>query len=202
MRRALLLFALAAAGLVAARYVLAAGEDEGDTAARFDPFGLILPAVYSLQNALMSDSLQLSPAGFIALQQHEGLRLAPYQDAAGYWTVGYGHKMGPLDDSTETITTERAAELLRGDVATAADAVNALVAVPLSQSQFDALVSFVYNVGSGAFRGSTLLRVLNGGDYAAAAGEFNRWNRAGGMVLAGLVSRRAEESQRFAQGIA
>jgi lysozyme len=150
----------------------------------------------------MSDNLQLSPAGLLAIQRHEGLRLAPYQDAAGYWTVGYGHKMGPLDDSTETITSDRAAELLRADAETAVNAVNALVAVPLSQSQFDALVSFVYNVGAGAFRGSTLLRVLNDGDYAQAAGEFNRWNRAGGVVLAGLVSRRADESQLFAQGIA
>jgi peptidoglycan hydrolase-like protein with peptidoglycan-binding domain len=90
--------------------------------------------------------------------------------------------------------------LLRADAARAARAVTRLVRVPLDQNQFDALVSFTFNVGEGALRDSTLLRELNAGRYDAVPRELNRWTRAGGQVLAGLVRRRAAEGAMFARG--
>jgi lysozyme len=91
----------------------------------------------------------------------------------------------------------QAAGWLRADAQEAVDAVNRLVTVPLNQSQFDALVDFVFNLGAGAFSTSTLLRLLNGGDYAGAAGQFGRWNKDNGKVVAGLTRRRAAEAKLF-----
>lgn len=95
------------------------------------------------------------------------------------------------------LTQEEAVKLLRKDAATRSKAVDDLVNVPLTQTQFDALVSFVFNVGADAFRNSTLLRKLNAGDYASVPSELNRWTRAGGRVLSGLVTRRKAEGELF-----
>jgi lysozyme len=95
------------------------------------------------------------------------------------------------------ITQERADELLCGDLNTFEDAVSRAVHVPLSQSQFDALVSFAYNCGPANLRASTLLRLLNRGDYTGAAGQFGKWAHAGAEILPGLVRRRAAERALF-----
>lgn len=143
----------------------------------------------------MTTSLQ----GVELIKSFEGLRLTAYRDAAGVLTIGYGHT-GSDVAAGATITAARAEELLRADLAGAEAAVTSAVQVPVTQGQFDALVSLVYNIGAGAFAASTLLRKLNSGDYAGAAQEFDRWIYAGGSVLGGLVSRRNAEQQLFLAG--
>lgn len=140
--------------------------------------------------------MSLSQAGLDMIKGFEGLRLTAYQDSAGVWTIGYGHT-GPDVRPGMTITQARAEQLLRQDVARFEQAVRDAVRVPLTQNQFDALVSFSFNVGAGAFRGSTLLSKLNAGDYAGAQAEFGRWVHAGGQRLEGLVRRRTAEAELF-----
>jgi lysozyme len=137
----------------------------------------------------------MTPAGLSLLKRHEGLRLKAYRDVAGVWTIGYGHT-GPDVHDGLVITGEQAEQLLLADVREAQDALS-LVTVPLTDAQKDALTSFIFNVGVGAFKGSTLLRKLNAGDYLGAADEFPRWNKAGGRVVAGLSKRRADERHLF-----
>ena len=95
------------------------------------------------------------------------------------------------------ITEGGAEALLRHDLEWVESTINKNVKVPLNQNQYDALASFIYNVGAGAFRKSTLLRLLNQGDYTGAAGQFQRWNKAGGKVLRGLTRRRQAEAEKF-----
>jgi GH24 family phage-related lysozyme (muramidase) len=137
----------------------------------------------------------INPAGLNLIKDFEGLRLNSYRDAVGVWTIGYGHTRtaGP----GQRITNEQAIALLRQDVATFEKAVTSAVRVPITNNQFAALVSFAYNVGSGALNSSTLLRRLNAGDSNGAVNEFLRWNRAGGQVLAGLTRRRVAERDLF-----
>jgi lysozyme len=130
------------------------------------------------------------------IQQSEGLRLTAYRDTGGVLTIGYGHT-GPDVYEGQTITKAEAERLLRQDMQTAANAVREFVGVPLSPAQFDALTSFVFNVGRAAFARSTLLRKLNARDYAGAAAEFDRWVYDNGRKLPGLVARRAEERALF-----
>lgn len=144
-------------------------------------------------------TMTTSAQGMELIKSFEGLRLTAYLDAAGVLTIGYGHT-GPDVAAGATITAARAEELLRADLAGAEAAVTSAVQVPVTQGQFDALVSLVYNIGAGAFAASTLLRKLNSGDYAGAAQEFDRWIYAGGIVLGGLVSRRNAEQQLFLAG--
>lgn len=138
---------------------------------------------------------RINAAGLELIKSFEGLRLNSYQDAVGVWTIGYGHTRtaGP----GQRISLAQATSLLRNDVATFEKAVSQAVRVPITENQFAALVSFAYNVGSGALNSSTLLRRLNAGDTLGAADEFLRWNRAGGRVLAGLTRRRVEERALF-----
>jgi len=111
------------------------------------------------------------------------------------WTIGYGHTKGVQQGDTCTVAQGEA--WLREDVAWAVEAVNRAVTVPLTQPQFDALVSFVYNVGAPNFLTSTLLKQLDAGDYEAAADEFPKWNHQAGEVLDGLTVRREQERARF-----
>jgi lysozyme len=99
-----------------------------------------------------------------------------------------------------TITIDAAQALLAKDVSSAADCVNNLVEVTLTQEEFDALVDFVFNLGAGAFRGSTMLRDLNAGDFTSAAAQFDMWDHAGGAVVAGLLRRRQAEAELFEGG--
>jgi lysozyme len=144
--------------------------------------------------------MKISEKGLSLIKQWEGLRLKAYRDAAGILTIGYGHT-GPDVVEGMTITQEQADALLRKDIEKAERAVSTLVKVPLTQEQFDSIVSFVFNCGVGAFQRSTLLKKLNAGDYDGAAAEFDKWvyiTRGGQKVkLSGLVKRRAAERALF-----
>jgi lysozyme len=140
--------------------------------------------------------MELSPAGIDLIKGFEGLQLKPYKCPAGVWTIGYGHTAG-VKETSAAITETQAVNYLKEDVQGAEDTVRRLVNVPLTQNQFDALVSFVFNIGETQFASSTMLTKLKGKDYAGAAEEFDRWKFAGGKVLNGLVNRRAKEKQFF-----
>jgi lysozyme len=130
------------------------------------------------------------------IKKHEGLRLEAYLPTPNdVWTIGYGHTH--TTKQGQKITEAQAETLLRKDIAWAEEAVNESVVVPLTQNQFDALVSFVFNVGAGAFGSSTLLRLLNSKDYEGAANQFLRWNKQKGVALKGLTKRREEERKLF-----
>lgn len=131
------------------------------------------------------------------VSQFENFSASAYKDAAGYLTIGYGHKINPGEDFPPKISQDEANVLLKDDMDTAWNAVHRHVNVPLTDNQTAALTSFVYNVGESAFKSSTLLSKLNGGDYQGAADEFLRWNKAGGTVINGLVARRTEEREIF-----
>lgn len=146
-----------------------------------------------------SGAVKTSDAGLDLIKSHEGLRLDAYLCPAGVWTIGYGHT-GTARPGMR-ITNEQADELLRLDVEKFEECVRNALQVEVTQGQFDALVSFAFNVGCGALRGSTLLRLLNQGDFDGAAAQFARWNRGGGQVLAGLARRREDERALF-EGVA
>jgi lysozyme len=141
----------------------------------------------------------LSPRGLDLIKKHEGLRLDAYRDIAGVWTIGYGHTKTAKPGMK--ITEPEAESLLRSDLADAERAVNQSVKVPLKQGQYDALVSFVFNLGGGALARSTLLRLLNAGDALGGAMTIPQWCKAsvnGQLVpVLGLLRRRAEELQLF-----
>lgn len=128
----------------------------------------------------------------------EGLRLTAYPDpgtGGAPWTIGYGHTYGVYQGLT--ITEDQANAWLLEDLRAAGQHVADLVTWPINQNQFDALTSFVFNVGRTAFAGSTMLRLLNGGQVFAASGQFAEWKYAGGKVLPGLVRRRVAEHALF-----
>lgn len=161
-----------------------------------------MPVLYSAGTALSGfkgGRMFLSLAGLNAIKEHEKFVSVPYKDQAGIWTIGYGHKI-EAGEEFSSLTEQEASSLLAKDVGRAEDAVNSLVRVGLSQYQFDALVSFVFNVGTGAFRRSTLLRKLNAGDPTVAQ-EFTRWvyvTKGGQKVQsAGLLNRRQAEVAMF-----
>jgi lysozyme len=138
----------------------------------------------------------ISKKGIDLIKEFEGEELTAYLCPAGVWTIGVGHT-GDDVKSGLTISAAQSEALLRKDLTRFEKGVSRLVKVPLTQHQFDALVSFAFNLGLGALGRSTLLRLLNAGDYEGAADQFKRWNKAGGRVLAGLVRRRAAEAALF-----
>ena len=144
--------------------------------------------------------MQTSDKGIAMIKQFEGCKLTAYQDSVGVWTIGYGWTK-PVDGKPiragMTIKQETAERLLKTGLVSYENDVSRLVKVDLTQGQFDALVSFTYNLGARSLSTSTLLRKLNAGDYAGAADEFLRWNKAGGKVLNGLTRRREAERALF-----
>ena len=130
-----------------------------------------------------------------------GMASVPYADPAGKMTIGWGHRIHDTERFDKPLTAAQADALLRLDLERFATGVNERVTVPLTQAMFDALVCFAFNVGLGAFVGSTLLRLLNQRFYAAAAGQFPRWNKATEagqkIILLGLIRRRAAERALF-----
>jgi lysozyme len=141
-------------------------------------------------------NFKYSAAGLALTKQFEGLELKAYQDSVGVWTIGYGHTGTDVKPGL-TITEAQATVLLAADVAWAVTCVNKSVTSAINQNQFDAMVDFVFNLGCAAFAQSTLLRMVNAGDFAGAAGQFGRWNKAKGKVLAGLTKRRQGEMALF-----
>ena len=139
--------------------------------------------------------MKVSNNGINLVKRFEGLELKAYRDSVGILTIGYGHTHAVK--AGDIITGEQADAFLREDLQVAELTVNTNVNVKLTQGQFDALVSFVFNLGSGNFVKSTLIKKLNAGDYAGAADEFGKWVNAGGKRLPGLVKRRAAEREVF-----
>ncbi|EMF5623396.1 lysozyme [Enterobacter hormaechei subsp. steigerwaltii] len=144
--------------------------------------------------------MQTSEKGIALIKEFEGCKLTAYQDSVGVWTIGYGWTQ-PVDGkpirAEMTIKQETAERLLKTGLVSYESDVSRLVKVGMTQGQFDALVSFTYNLGARSLSTSTLLRKLNAGDYAGAADEFLRWNKAGGKVLNGLTRRREAERALF-----
>ena len=140
--------------------------------------------------------MQISENGLAMIRHWEGCELEAYQDGGGVWTIGYGHTEGVSEG--DVWTQEQADAALPEDAKEiAADPVNSLVAVPLSQNQFDSLGDFTYNLGQGNLSESTLLAKLNAGDYAGAQAEFPRWNQIAGQPSQGLTNRRNAEANLF-----
>lgn len=133
---------------------------------------------------------------FISSPEIEGKKLHAYKDTSGIWTIGCGHTHGVHEGMV--ITEEQCDEFLSYDLTDAEGYVNRLVNVALNQNQFDALVSFVFNEGVGQFQRSTLLKLLNAGDYAGAEKQFKYWIYDDGKVQPGLVKRRRLEAEMFA----
>ncbi|MCW1968869.1 MAG: lysozyme [Anaerolineae bacterium] len=142
------------------------------------------------------NQLSCSPRGRSLIQKFAGLRLTAYQDQGGVWIIGYKHT-GPDVIEGLTITQKEAEQLLINDLTRFNNGVNALVTVKINQNQFDALVSFAYQLGLGSLQQSTLIRLLNAGNFQAAADQFPRWDRAGGKEVAGLLAQRNAERELF-----
>ena len=137
--------------------------------------------------------MRLSAAGLALLKKSEGFRGRTYLDENGFPTIGYGHRLLHPESFPDGIDEAQAAEILVSDVRDAEQAVTRLVKVALTQGQFDALVDFCFNLGAGRLASSTLLKVLNGGRYEAAAEQLLRWDIAGDRENAGLKARREAE---------
>lgn len=159
------------------------------------------PAAPAGPQAVPASRLAPSPRLLDLLRKKEGLRLTAYKDQAGVWTIGYGHTRGVTPGMV--ITAEKALEMFLAEVALHAEPVQRFVRVNLTQNQFDALVSLVYNIGGTAFRNSTLLALLNAGKFADAALQFLAFNKVRDpktkklVVSRGLSERRETERQLF-----
>lgn len=148
--------------------------------------------------------MRTNEAGIEIIKTFEGLRLRAYKCPAGKWTIGYGHT-GPDVHPGLEITKERAEELLRQDLLRFENQVMFLVTIPINENQFSALVSFTYNVGADidedtipeGLGDSTLLKLLNKGDFQGAANQFPLWCKSKGKILPGLAKRRVAERKLF-----
>lgn len=159
------------------------------------------PIAKTLAPRLLAATLALSAGGYTLLRHHEGEVRRVYLDPVGIPTSCVGHtRTARREDVGKPLTAAVCERLLQEDTQDAQKAVGRLVTHPVTQAQYDALVSFVFNVGETQFRNSTLLRRLNAGDCLGAVREFTRWNKARGQVLPGLVTRRADEAALFASG--
>lgn len=146
---------------------------------------------------------KISKNGLSLIKRWEGLRLNSYTDVAGVWTIGYGHTRTARPN--QTITETQAEALLLEDVAWAEEAINTYVTVPLTQNQFDALVSWVFNVGvdwvvMNGFKDATFIKELNKGNYEAVPAGLRLFVNAGGKRVQGLVNRREDEIRLWNKG--
>jgi lysozyme len=135
--------------------------------------------------------MKTSDEGVDKIEKREGVRFVAYKDVKGIWTIGVGHT-GPEVKEGLVWNAEQVKQALESDLKTAEDAINELVKVTLTQYQFDALVSFVFNVGVGAFEKSTMLKYINQGDFEGAALQFDRWN-----IPSSIIGRRNTERDQF-----
>lgn len=144
--------------------------------------------------------MKTSAKGRAAITLREGKRLKRYRDSVGIWTIGVGHTAaaGPPDpNKVLTITDAECDAILARDLAKFEAGVEKAIARPMTQNQFDALVSLAFNIGLGAFGRSSVVRHFNAGNIAKAADSFMLWNKAGGRVIPGLVTRRESERKQF-----
>lgn len=139
--------------------------------------------------------MKMGIRGLEMIKEFEGFKGTAYLCPAKVWTIGYGTTKNVKQG--QTVTQGQALLMLQVDVKQFESDVTSMVKVPLTQNQFDALVCFAYNVGSGNLKSSTLLKLVNAGDFNGAAAQFGRWNKGGGQVLAGLTRRRAAEAALF-----
>lgn len=141
--------------------------------------------------------MKISSRGIELIKSFEGLVTTAYRCQAGVLTIGYGHTYNVYQG--QTISREEAEQLLARDLVWAEECVSSKVKKPLNQNQFDALVSFVFNVGPTNFHNSTLLRVINAdpGNYDAVVRQLKRWNHAGGVISKGLTRRRDAEAKLY-----
>lgn len=144
----------------------------------------------------MTPEMIYSQDGILLTQGFESCRLTPYQDGKGVWTDGWGNTHGVVPNGP-AITQEKADADLNRNLQSAVYSVNHYVAIHLSQPEFDALVDLVFNIGSGNFSSSTMLRKLNQGDLVGASNEFEKWDMSGGVHVAGLLRRRKAEEAMF-----
>lgn len=144
--------------------------------------------------------MKIGNKGISLIKEFEGLRLRAYDDGIGVQTIGIGtirYPNGVKVKKGDVITEEQAEQFLRHDLNTFEKVINEVIKVPITQNQYDAIVSLTYNIGATAFSRSTLLKKLNNKDYKGAADQFLVWNKAGGKVMRGLVRRREAERQLF-----
>lgn len=149
---------------------------------------------------LAPSGMTTSDVGVNLISGFEDTRFKAYDDGVGVWTIGIGTTIYPNGvkvKQSDTCTPEQAKAYFKHDLAKFEKTVNESVTVPLTQNQFDALVSLTYNIGSGAFKDSTLLKLVNKGDYQGAADQFPLWKKAKGKILNGLITRRAAERALF-----
>lgn len=148
--------------------------------------------------------MMTSDKGLALIKSFEGFSARPYLCPAGVPTIGYGATYYPdgrrVTMQDKPVTEADATAMLRSMLASYEAGVSRYVLVPVTQGQFDALVSFAYNLGLSALKSSTLLRLVNARDWQGAAAQFGRWNRAGGKVLPGLTRRREAERVMFLRG--
>ena len=146
------------------------------------------------------DEMSVSNLGVDLICGFEGKRLVAYDDGVGVWTIGFGTTIYPNGIKVkkgDTCTEAQAKSYMAHDLKKFEQAVNGAVNIPLNQNQFDALVSLAYNIGTGAFNKSTLVKKLNAGDIRGAADQFDVWINAGGKRMQGLVNRRAREKALY-----
>ena len=141
-----------------------------------------------------------SDLGRELIELFEGYNNNPYRDCAGKLTIGYGHLIKPGESFSGGIDRATADQLMATDLSYAEAAINAAVTVGISQWEFDALVSFTYNLGVENFKSSTLLKMLNNEDIEGAMGQFKIWCHANGVEVEGLLRRRIAESMLFDNG--
>lgn len=141
--------------------------------------------------------MKISANGLKLIQRFEGFEGEVYVDAAGYPTIGYGHLIKQGEDFSGGISYAQATRLLEQDVSFAERAVQRLIRISLTQPQFDALVSFTFNLGGGALQRSTLRRKVNRYEHSEVPDEFMRWTWAGGRRLRGLIRRRQAEAELY-----
>ena len=139
--------------------------------------------------------MKISVEGLTLIKKFEGLELKAYQCAAGVWTIGYGSTKDVKEG--DTLTQKEADNLLLHEMQEYEGYIKELVKVPLKQNQFDALVSWVFNLGPANLKASTMLKFLNAGDYHLIPSQIKRWNKANGKVLEGLIRRREAEALMF-----
>lgn len=144
--------------------------------------------------------METSPAGVAFVRRREKVCYAAYQDGGGVWTIGVGHT-GPEVVRGLTWTDEEVDLALQEDLRECEEGIEDYCFVPLTQTQYDALVSFIFNEGVEKFRTSTLLKLLNVRNYAGVAGQFARWKYDNGKIVQGLINRRAFERDLFEKGV-
>lgn len=141
--------------------------------------------------------MMISENGVKFITSFEGFSSKKYKDIAGYWTIGFGHKLLSGESFDNGVTSDEAYSLFKTDIEPVESTINSLVTADINQNQYDALCSFTYNLGCGALRHSHLLTYLNNNDFSSAAAQFLLWNHSGGKVVDGLTHRRQAEQDLF-----